>query len=174
MFRRLKWVALVLLAVIVVGLLEVANECRANMITRIGEYYLGQDIKTARGLVEMAPEESAVLRSYPGWFDMPDERLFKAKITFNRHDWDLIVGAVNERIYIFALQYFSSDRVAAANVLKDALRFVRSQMGAPTEQTKTPERNVWDSMDGSVILVERGVMGFWSINFVVTGKHPRP
>jgi hypothetical protein len=38
----------------------------ANMIVRIGEYYLGQDIKTVRNLVEFTPAEYAVFQSFPG------------------------------------------------------------------------------------------------------------
>ena len=172
---RSKWVGLVPVALIVAGFLNLANESQAKMITRIGEYYLGEEIKTAHGLVELKPEEYAVLRSFPGWFDLPDEKVFDApKVTFNRHLWHLTVAALNGRIYTLMLQYISNNRASANSVLKEMLRFVKSQMGAPTEQTKTPERYVWVSIDGSITLTERGATGFWSINFVLTGKPPRP
>jgi hypothetical protein len=55
-------------------------------------------------------------------------------------------------------------------VFEETLRFIDSQVGAPTEQTKTPKRYVWDSIGGSIFLAEREAMSFWSVNFVVTGK----
>jgi hypothetical protein len=69
-----------------------------------------------------------------------------------------------------AFQYINNDRTVALSVLEETLNFIKSQMGAPTGQANIPNRYVWDSMDGSVILAERGVMDFWSINFLVTGK----
>jgi hypothetical protein len=142
-----------------------------SMIARIGEYYLGQDIKTVRGLVEFTLDEYAMFQSFPGWFELPGERIFKApEVTFNRHLWYLTIGALNGRIYTLGFQYINNDRTVAHSVFEETLNFIKSQMGVPTEQTKTPNRYVWDSMDGSVILAERGVMDFWSINFLVTGK----
>jgi hypothetical protein len=102
---------------------------------------------------------------------LPGESIFKApEVTFNRHLWYLTIGALNGRIYTLGFQYINNDRTVARSVFEETLNFIKSQMGAPTEQTKTPKRCVWDSMDGSVILAERGVMDFWSINFLVTGK----
>jgi hypothetical protein len=142
-----------------------------NVITRIGEYYIGQDIKTVRNLVELTPEEYAVFQSSPGWFDLWGEKIFKAPdVTFNRHRWYLTVGALNGRIYVLAFQYMSSDRTVADNLFEETLRYIKSQMGTPTEQTKTPKRYVWDSVDGNVFLAVREAIGFFSTNFIVTGK----
>lgn len=146
-----------------------------NVITSIGEYYLGQDIKTVRNLVEFTPEEYAVLQSFPGWFDLPGEKIFKAPdVIFNRHCWYLTIGALNGRIYTLGLQYISKDRAVADNLFEETLRYIKSQMGTPTEQTKTPKRYIWDYMDGNVLLAGREAMGLWCINFLVTGKHPKP
>jgi hypothetical protein len=143
----------------------------ANMIVRIGEYYLGQDIKSISGLVEFTHEEYTVFQSYPGWFNLPGEKIFKAPdVTFNRHLWYLTVGSLNGKIYILALQYINNDRALADNVFEETLKFIKSQMGTPTEQTKAPDRYVWDSTDGNVLLGKREAMGFWSINFLITGK----
>lgn len=141
-----------------------------KMIVKIGEYSLGQNIKAIRGLVEFTPEEYSVFKSYPGWFNLPGEKIFKAPdITFNRRVWHLTVGALDGRIYILGLQYFTENRTAASSLLRETLGFVRSQMGVPTEQTKSPERYVWESTEGSVLLVQREAMGFSSINFLLTG-----
>ena len=142
-----------------------------NVITRIGEYYIGQDIKTVSNLVEFTPEEYAVFQSFPGWFDLPDEKIFKApNVTFNRHRWYLTVGVLNGRIYVLAFQDVSSDRMVVDNLFEETLRYIESQMGTPTEQTKTPKRYVWDYVDGNVLLGVQEAIGFWSINFIVTGK----
>ena len=142
-----------------------------NMITKIGGYYIGQDIKTVRGLSELNREEYAVFQSYPGWFGLPGEKIFNApQISFNQHLWYLTVGALNGRIYKLALQYISNDRAVADGVFEETLRFIKSQMGTPIEQTKEPNRYLWESVDGNVLLVEREAMGFWSINFLITGK----
>jgi len=173
--RFSKPVRLVSFALVMAGFLNVANESQSGMITRIGEYYLGQDIKMARGLVEFKPDEYAVFRSSPGWFGLPGERIFKApEVTFNRHLWYLTIGAINKRIYMLALQNISSEPATADILIKETLRFVTSQMGAPTEQTEKPKRYVWDSVDGSVILAERSAMGFTSINFILTSKRLNP
>ena len=142
-----------------------------NMIARIGEYHLGQDIKTVRGLVEFTPEEYAALWSSQGGVGLPGEKVFNApKVTLNRHLWYLNVGVLNGRIYKLALQYISSDRAEAHSIFEETLKFVKSQMGAPAEQTKTPKRYVWDYVDGNVLLGVQEAIGFWSINFIVTGK----
>ncbi len=60
------------------------------------------------------------------------------------------------------------------SLLKETLSLVKLQMGTPTEHIKTPERYVWNSMDGSGILVKRAVKGFWSINYVLIGKRSGP
>ncbi len=143
----------------------------ANMIARIGEYHLGQDIKTVRGLVEFTPEEYAALWSFQGGVGLPGEQVFNApKVTFNRHLWDLVVGTLNGRIYKLALQYISSDRAEARSIFEETLKFVKSQMGAPAEQTKTPKRYLWDSTDGNVVLAEREAMASWCINLLLTSR----
>ena len=143
----------------------------ANMITRIGDYYIGQDVKAVRGLVEFTSEEYAALWSFQGGVGLLGEKVFNApELTFNGRLWYLTVGALNGRIYNLALQYISSDRDIANKVFEETSKFIKSQMGIPTEQTKAPKRYVWDSVDGNVILAERQAMGFWSINFLVTGK----
>jgi hypothetical protein len=145
----------------------------ANMIARIGEYYLGQDIKTVRGLVELTPEEYAALWSFQGGVGLPGEQVFNApKVTFNQHLWDLTVGTLNGKVYKLALQYISTDRAEARSIFEETLKFVKLQMGAPAEQPKTPKWYLWDSTDGNVVLAEREAMGFWSINFLVTGMPP--
>jgi len=142
-----------------------------DMIEKVGKYYLGQQINTARGLVELAPEEYAVLRSIPGWFDMPGEKVFKApKVTLNRHVWHLTIGALDGKIYTLGLQDFGSDQGAADNLFKKTLTFATSQMGAPIEQTNSPKRCIWDASNGNAILAERNAQGFWSVNFLLTAK----
>jgi hypothetical protein len=160
---------------IVASLFGVAVESRGNMIVKVGEYYLGQDLASARGLTELTPEEYALLRSFPGWFNMPGEKIFKVpKVTFNGHLWDLTIGALEGKIYILGLQDFGPDRAVADALVRKTLAFVRSKMGSPTEQTATPKCYVWDSSNGMVTLAERGLHGSWSVNFVLTGKHPSP
>jgi hypothetical protein len=142
-----------------------------NMITRIGEYYICQDIKTVRNLVELTPEEYAVFQSLSGWLDWPGEKIFKAPdVTFNRHRWYLTVGSLNGKIYKLGLQYINNDRALADSVFEETLRYIKSQMGTPTEQTKIPKRYVWDYVDGNVLLGVQEAIGLWSINFIVTGK----
>jgi len=142
-----------------------------NVITRIGDYYIGQDIKTVRGLVEFTPEKYAVFQSFPSWFGLPGEKIFEAPdVTFNRHRWYLTVGSMNGKIYQLGLQYINNDRALADSVFEETLRYIKSQMGTPTEQTKTPKRYVWDYVDGNVLLGVQEAIGFWSINFIVTGK----
>jgi hypothetical protein len=162
------------IVLIVAILFSVAVESQGKMIVKVGEYYLGQDVSSARGLTELSPEEYAVLRSSPGWFNMPSEKVFKVpKVTFNGHLWDLIIGSLDGKIYTLGLhQDFGSDRAAADVLVRKTISFVRSQMGAPTEQTSTPKRYIWKSSDGTVILAERGMKGFWSVNFLITGKLP--
>jgi hypothetical protein len=143
----------------------------AKMIAKIGEYYLGQDIKTVRGLVEFTPEEYAALWSFQGGVGLPGEKVFNApKVTLNRHLWYLTVGVLNRRIYKLVLQYISSDRAEAHSIFEETLKFVMSQMGAPTEQTAIPKRYLWDSTDGNVVLAEREAMGSWSINLLLTSR----
>lgn len=147
------------------------EQAKHEMITKVGGYYLGQRVNTARGLVELAPEEYAVLRSLPGWFDMPGEKVFKApKVTLNRHVWDLTIGALDGKIYTLGLQEVSNDQAAADNLFQETLDFASSKMGAPTEQTTTPKRCIWDASNGNVILAERGAQGLWSVNFLLTAK----
>jgi len=142
-----------------------------NVITRIGEYYIGQDIKTVRGLVEFTPQEYAALWSFQGRVGLPGEKVFNApKLTFNGRLWYLTVGALNGLIYKLALQHITSDRAEARSIFEETLKFLKSQMGAPAEQTKTPKRHRWDSTDGNVVLAEQEASGFFSINFIVTGK----
>ena len=142
-----------------------------KVITRIGDYYIGQDIKTVRGLVEFTSEEYAVFQSFPDWFNLPGEKIFKGPdITLNRHLWYLTIGSLNGKIYVLALQHFGDDRAIADSLFEETLKYIKSQIGAATEQTKTPKRYVWNSTDGNVLLAERQAMGFWSVNFLVTGK----
>ncbi|GFO54962.1 hypothetical protein GMSM_19690 [Geomonas sp. Red276] len=147
------------------------EQAKREMITKVGDYYLGQRVSTARGLVELAPEEYAVLRSFPGWIDMPGEKVFKApKVTLNRHAWYLTIGSLDGKIYTLGLQGVGNDQAAADTLFQKTLDFARSQMGAPTEQTNTPKRCIWDASNGNVILAERGAQGFWSVNFLLTAK----
>jgi len=141
----------------------------ANMIEKIGEYHLGQGIKTVRGLVEFTPEEYAAVWSSQGGVGLPGEQIFNApKVTFNRHLWYLVVGTLNGRIYKLVLQYVSSDRAEARSIFEETLKSVKSRMGAPIEQTKAPKRYLWDSTDGNVVLAEREAMGAWCINLLLT------
>jgi len=143
----------------------------ANMIEGIGEYHLGQDIKTVRGLVEFTPEEYAAIWSSQGGVGLPSEQIFNApEVSFNRHLWYLVVGALNGRIYKLALQYVTGDRAEARRIFQDTLKFVKSRMGAPAEQTKTPERYLWRSTDGNVVLAGREAMGSWGINLLLTAQ----
>jgi hypothetical protein len=161
------------IVLIVASLFGVAVESQGKMIVKVGEYYLGQDVSSARGLTELSPEEYAVLRSSPGWFNMPGEKILKVpKVTFNGHLWDLTIGAIDGKICILGLQDFGSNRAAADVLVRKTISFVRSQMGAPTKQMSTPKRYIWESSDGMVILAERGMKGFWSVNFVITGNLP--
>jgi hypothetical protein len=172
---RRKLPILMSIVVIVASLFGMTVESRGNMIVKVGKYYLGQDVASVRDLTELTPEEYAVLRSFPGWFNMPGEKIFKVpKVTFNGHLWDLTIGALDGKIYILGLQDFGPDRAAADALVRKTLAFVRSEMGAPTEQTATPKRYVWDSSKGMVILAERGLQGSCSVNFVLTGKCPSP
>jgi hypothetical protein len=140
-----------------------------NMIKEIGEYRLGQDIKPVRGLVELTPEEYAVLWSHQGGVGLPGEQVFKApEITYNGYSWYTMLGTVKGRIYKITLQYISSDNVKARSTLEETLKFLKSQMGEPTEQTEVPNRYIWDSTDGNVFLVEREAMGSYSINLLLT------
>lgn len=158
---------------IVLSLLYAINETRAEGLYGVGEYYLGQDIKTARGLVEAAPEEHGMLQSFPGWSDVPGERIFSAPdLAFNHNRWRLFIGAVDGKISFMALQYTSKGGglTESGRLLGETLRFVKSRLGEPAEQTGMPEQYIWDSPGENVILAKREAIGFWAVNFVLTGK----
>jgi hypothetical protein len=143
-----------------------------NMIGSVGAYRLGQDVKTVRGLVEFTSEEYAAIWSFQGGVGLPGEKVFNApKVTFNRHLWYLTVGTLNGRIFKLALQYISSNRAEAHSILEETLKFVKSQMGVPTEQAKTPGQYRWDSTDGIVVLAQREEVATWCINLLLT-SHP--
>jgi Flp pilus assembly protein TadD len=168
------WAQSLLIMLAVAAQLSVASESQANMIGKVGEYHLGQEIRTAPDLIELQPEEYEILRSFPGWFDMPGERVFKApKVTLNGNVWDLTIGALDGKIYTLGLQDFGTDQAAADTLVKKTVAFITGQMGVPTEETKTPKRYIWEVPSGNVVLAERGALGFWSVNFLLTAARQK-
>jgi len=142
-----------------------------SMIEKVGEYHLGQELSTVRGLTEFTTEEYAAFQTVPGWFNMPGEKIYNApKVIFNKSQWDLTIGALDGKIYAMALQHFGRDHASADNVFKKTIAFASSKMGVPSEKTYKPKRFKWETSGGDALLAERTALGYWSVNFILTAN----
>lgn len=141
----------------------------ADMIDKIGEYRFGQDVKTARGLVELTPNEYAALWSSQGGKGIAGEQVFSGpQVTFNQYRWYLVVGAIDGKIYKLTLQYITDKQTEAHRVFEKTSKVLASRLGTPTQRSKTPNRYIWDLDYGNIFLVEQEAMGSWAINMLLT------
>ena len=93
------------------------------MIERIGDYYLGEEIDSAEGLVEFSEEEYFMAENAGMKRMLEDEKMFNGKQTdFASVPWDTTtIASTKGKIYKICLQVNSTSKKMSKRVLHTVL-----------------------------------------------------
>lgn len=131
---------------------------------QIGNYSLNQNVRSFPEIIELSPEESAMLqKAYDG------ERTYKGReLLMNERSWAIFLSALPDgKIFKIAAQFMSDDDVSADQMFEVAFAAYVKQFGPPQEVTPSGAQR-WNQSFGNLILGRAGVPGMRAINLIAT------
>lgn len=130
----------------------------------IGNYSLNQNVRSFPDLIELSPEDSAMLqKAYDG------ERTYKGReLLMNGRSWAVFLSALPDgKIFKIAAQFMSEDDVSADQVFSVTFAGYVKQFGPPEQVTPSGAQR-WNQSFGNLILGKAGVPGMRAINLIAT------
>ena len=106
-----------------------------NMINKIGNYFLTQEIASAEGLKEFSDEEYFMAENFGMQRTLEDEKMFNGFcVEFASVLWETTtIASTKGKIYKICLQLNSTSKKSAKKVLNTVVNFVNKQIGRYNE-----------------------------------------
>lgn len=142
------------------------------MISKIGNYYLTQEINSAQGLKEFSEEEYCVAEKFGMFRTLEDEKMFNGtNVEFASIPWEsTTIGSTKGKIYKICLQRNSISKKEAKQLLNIVINFINKEIGRYTEHHLLSDKYIWDTNDGNIILYLMSRFNIHSVNIFFTSN----
>ena len=124
------------------------------MITKIGNYFLTQEIDSAQGLIEFSEEEYFMAENLEMKRILEDEKMFNGiSVEFASIPWEsTTIGSTKGKIYKICLQLNSTSKKNVKKVLDTVVNFINKEIGRYNEHPFLSDKYIWDTTEGNIIL----------------------
>jgi len=135
----------------------------------IGPYHLNMNTAEISKLVELSPAE---LKGFERGMEFKGERLYHVPPgRFAGSSWDVILGAVDNRVYKISALLVLDYREQQHHVWQNLKTLLDSQFGLP--ETPVPNVIIWDTLDGNVVMNLGDTDGKYAVVLTTTSSAVR-
>lgn len=140
------------------------------IITKIGNYYIGQSIKEIPNLKELTDEEYRVMNAGVKKM-LKDEIICDAEdVDFQGERWNTVLTFTDDKVYNIAIQFFGQNKEKTKELFKKVLKFLEDEMGKCNEYFSTPNMTAnWFKPNGNVALGQKDMAGFFATHLIISG-----
>ena len=142
------------------------------MITKIGNYFLTQEIDSAQGLKEFSEEEYFAAETVGMERTLEDEKMFNGNsVEFASIPWEPpMICSTKGKIYKICLQLNTTSKKSAKKALNTVVQFINKEIGRYNEHPFFSDKYIWDTTEGNIILYRISMSNIHSVDIAFTSS----